>query len=87
MVAKKKALKQPPLIDNDGEVREITKDDKMSPMGDRMKNRVCRGKQIQATKVPVSIRLSQEVVDHFKARGSGWQSLIDYELRKIIARK
>ena len=75
------------MIRDDGEVREITKDDKMSPMGDKMKSRIGRGKQIQATKVPVSIRLSQEVVDHFKAQGSGWQSLINYELRKLIAKK
>jgi uncharacterized protein (DUF4415 family) len=34
-------------------------------------------------KVPVSIRLSPEVLDHFKAGGPGWQSRIDEALRKV----
>jgi len=33
-------------------------------------------------KVPVSIRLSSEVVAHFKAGGPGWQTRIDEALRK-----
>jgi uncharacterized protein (DUF4415 family) len=32
---------------------------------------------------PVSIRLSPEVISHFKAKGPGWQSRIDDALRKI----
>lgn len=42
-----------------------------------------RGPQKAPTKVPVSIRLSPEVVKHFKAKGPGWQSRIDAALRKI----
>jgi uncharacterized protein (DUF4415 family) len=42
-----------------------------------------RGPQKAPTKVPVSIRLSPEVVKHFKAKGPGWQSRIDDALRKI----
>jgi uncharacterized protein (DUF4415 family) len=45
-----------------------------------------RGPQKEATKIPVSIRLSPEVVKHFKSKGPGWQSRIDDALRKI-ARK
>ncbi len=45
-----------------------------------------RGPQKTPTKIPVSIRLSPEVVKHFKAKGPGWQSRIDDALRKI-ARK
>ncbi|MER0237581.1 BrnA antitoxin family protein [Fulvimarina sp. MAC8] len=41
-----------------------------------------RGPQKAATKVPVSIRLSPDVLDHFKAGGPGWQSRIDETLRK-----
>ena len=37
------------------------------------------------TKVRVGIRLSQEVVDHFKASGDGWQTRIDAVLRQFIA--
>lgn len=42
-----------------------------------------RGPQKAATKVPVSIRLSPEVIDYFKAGGPGWQSRIDEALRKV----
>jgi len=45
-----------------------------------------RGPQKAPTKVAVSIRLSPEVISHFKAKGPGWQSRIDDALRKI-ARK
>ena len=43
-----------------------------------------RGPQKAPTKIPVSIRLSPEVVKHFKAKGPGWQSKIDAALRKIV---
>lgn len=42
-----------------------------------------RGPQKASTKVPVSIRLSPEVIAHFKAGGPGWQSRIDEALRKL----
>jgi uncharacterized protein (DUF4415 family) len=42
-----------------------------------------RGPQKAPTKIPVSIRLSPEVVKHFQAKGPGWQSRIDSALRKI----
>ena len=42
-----------------------------------------RGPQKAPTKIPVSIRLSPEVLKHFKAKGPGWQSRIDDVLRKI----
>lgn len=42
-----------------------------------------RGPQKAALKVPVSIRLSPEVVDYFKAGGPGWQGRIDEALRKV----
>lgn len=43
-----------------------------------------RGPQKGPTKVPVSLRLSPEVVDHFKAGGPGWQTRIDDALRRSI---
>ena len=42
-----------------------------------------RGAGKAPKKVPVSIRLSPEVVAHFKAGGPGWQSRIDEALRKV----
>ncbi len=43
-----------------------------------------RGPQKAPTKIPVSIRLSPEVVKHFKAKGPGWQSKIDAALRRLV---
>jgi uncharacterized protein (DUF4415 family) len=41
-----------------------------------------RGPQKTPTKVAVSLRLSREVVERFKAGGPGWQSRIDKALKK-----
>ena len=43
-----------------------------------------RGPQRTATKVPVSIRLSPEVVAYFKGQGEGWQRRIDEALRSHV---
>ncbi len=43
-----------------------------------------RGPQKAPKKVPVSIRLSAEVVEHFKSEGAGWQSRIDEALTKMV---
>ena len=45
-----------------------------------------RGPQKQPKKIPVSIRLSTEVVEHFRATGPGWQSRIDEALKKAMGR-
>jgi uncharacterized protein (DUF4415 family) len=41
-----------------------------------------RGPQKAPTKVALSIRLSRDVVEKFKAGGPGWQSRMDKALRK-----
>ena len=41
-----------------------------------------RGPQKAPTKVAVSLRLTREVVDHFKADGPGWQTRMDEALKK-----
>jgi uncharacterized protein (DUF4415 family) len=46
-----------------------------------------RGPQKAPTKRLVSLRLSQEVVDHYKSQGPGWQTRIDEALKKSIALK
>ncbi len=43
-----------------------------------------RGPQAAPKKIPVSIRLSAEVVERFKATGPGWQSRIDAALKKAV---
>jgi uncharacterized protein (DUF4415 family) len=45
-----------------------------------------RGPQKTPTKVAISIRLSQDVIEAFKAGGPGWQSRIDDALRAAIKR-
>jgi uncharacterized protein (DUF4415 family) len=37
-------------------------------------------------KVAVSIRLSPDVLAHFRAGGPGWQSRIDEALRRVVKR-
>jgi len=46
-----------------------------------------RGPNKAPTKKPVSLRLSQEVIQHFKKGGRGWQSRIDEALLKVVKRK
>src|SRR5262245_47103864 len=41
-----------------------------------------RGPNKAPTKRLVSLRLSRDVIDHFKSQGPGWQSRIDETLRK-----
>ncbi|WP_235829795.1 BrnA antitoxin family protein [Frigidibacter oleivorans] len=48
------------------------------------KAEVTRGRpKSDRTKISTTIRLSPEVIAHFKAGGPGWQSRIDEALRKI----
>jgi uncharacterized protein (DUF4415 family) len=42
-----------------------------------------RGPNKAPTKKLVSLRLSPQVVDAYKAKGPGWQSRIDEDLRRI----
>jgi uncharacterized protein (DUF4415 family) len=46
-----------------------------------------RGPQKTPTKKLVSLRLSPEVIDHFKAGGPGWQTRIDGALLDSIKRR
>jgi uncharacterized protein (DUF4415 family) len=42
-----------------------------------------RGPQKRPTKRLVSLRLDPDVIDHFRARGPGWQAQINRALRKV----
>jgi uncharacterized protein (DUF4415 family) len=46
-----------------------------------------RGPQKTPTKQLVSLRLSQEVLEFFKAKGPGWQTRIDQTLKSAIRKK
>jgi len=43
-----------------------------------------RGPQKRPTKKLVSLRLDQDIVEHFRARGPGWQVRINSTLRKAV---
>ena len=81
-------LKRKPLTDNDGEVRELTAADikrmrpahEVLPTSMRAKLGV-RGPQRAPTKQRITIRLSPEVVEQFRATGDGWQTRVDAALR------
>lgn len=83
-----------PLTDEAGEVRELTEEDfARAKTFDQLPASLQatlatrrRGPQKAPTKVRTSLRLSTEVVEHFKGTGAGWQTRIDATLRKLIAR-
>ena len=88
--------KRKPLIDEDGEVREIAAADvalfkpfSALPAAERkvlLKLRR-RGPQKAPKKVPISIRLSPDVAMGLRATGSGWQSRADEVLRSWLDRQ
>jgi uncharacterized protein (DUF4415 family) len=55
--------------------------------GGKVVRRGKRGPQKAPTKTLVSLRLSPEVIDHFKAAGRGWQTRIDSTLMESIKRR
>lgn len=79
-----------PLTNKEGEVRELTAEDftpfrpaaeVLSP--DLQAKLAIRewGPQKAPTKQRITIRLSQEVVEQFRATGEGWQVRVDTALR------
>jgi uncharacterized protein (DUF4415 family) len=43
-----------------------------------------RGPQKKPTKRLVSLRFDQDVLDHFRATGRGWQARINEALRRVV---
>jgi uncharacterized protein (DUF4415 family) len=69
---------------------ELTKEDfaKARPFAEALPElsasiRKGRGPNKAPTKKLVSLRLSGQVIDAYRAKGPGWQSKIDADLRKI----
>jgi uncharacterized protein (DUF4415 family) len=85
-----------PLIDEDGEVREIAVEDvalfkpfSALPAAEQkmlLKLRK-RGPQKTPKKVPISIRLSSDVAEGLRATGNGWQGRADEALRSWLAKR
>lgn len=76
------------LVDAKGEVRELTVADleKFKLAGEAMpaslrKKVGMRGPQRAPTKERITIRLSPEVVQRFRATGDGWQTRVDAALQ------
>jgi uncharacterized protein (DUF4415 family) len=85
-----------PLIDEDGEVREITAEDvalfkPFSALPEAEQKMLLkirrRGPQKAPRKVPVSIRLSSDVAEGLRATGSGWQGRADEALRSWLSKR
>jgi len=77
-----------PLTDTKGEVREITAKDlkrfrpaRQTLPGSLRRKVGVRGPQKSPTKERITIRLSQEVVQSFRATGEGWQTRVDAALQ------
>jgi uncharacterized protein (DUF4415 family) len=64
-------------IDSDPETRELSDEELkgLRPVG---------RPPAAVTKQPVSIRLSPEVIAHFKASGKGWQTRMDEVLKDYV---
>lgn len=81
-----------PLIDEDGEVRELTAEElaKFRPATEALppsliKKLGVRGRpRSVVTKERITIRLSREVVETFRATGEGWQTRMDEALREYV---
>lgn len=64
--------------------RQIAEDPDVAPDMTTVNFPRVRGPQFLPTKKNVTIRLSQEVIDHFKKDGKGWQTrLNDFLLERI----
>ena len=48
------------------------------------RHRRTRGKQKSPMKVPVHIRLDEDIVAHFRRGGRGWQTRLNDALRKTV---
>jgi len=85
--------KRKPLIDADGEVRELTVEEVRCAVPfsalpeveqEMLRSLRRRGPQKAPRKVPVSIRLSSDVAEGLRATGAGWQSRADEALRSWL---
>ena len=85
-------MSRQPLTDKDGEVRELTSEDfkHMRPASEVLPKEVLsvlpkRGRPRKKNpKKSTTIRLDPEVLDFFKAHGTGWQTEINAVLKKHV---
>ena len=77
-----------PLIDSQGEVRELKTEDlaRFRPARELASSTLARklgirGPQKSPTKERITIRLSPDVLRRFRATGDGWQTRVDAALK------
>ena len=79
--------KSAPLTKADGEVRELKASDlgsftRATSLPSSLQRKLgVRGPQKAPTKERITIRLSRDVVERFRATGEGWQSRVDVALQ------
>jgi uncharacterized protein (DUF4415 family) len=81
-----------PLTDADGEVRELTEEDfqqavPFSALPESLRAKllaISRGSPKAPAKERITIHLSREVVDTFRATGQGWQTRMDAALKEWL---
>ena len=86
-------MNQEPLINEDGEVREIRADDMQlfSPTSEVLPNETLsvlptRGRpRKEETKISTTVRFDADIVKFFRAKGKGWQTRINDALREYVA--
>ncbi len=88
-------MNRQPLIDNDGEVRELTSEDfkYMRPVSEVLPKETLavlpkRGRPPKNNpKKQLTIRLNGDIVEFFKAHGKGWQTEINDILQDYVNSK
>ena len=85
--------KHVPLIDDEGEVRELTLDEikRMRPAAEVLPPELLkvlgikpRGKQKAPLKVPTTIRFDADVLAALKASGKGWQTRVNDIMKEWV---
>lgn len=85
--------KPQPLTDDTGEVRELNTDAiaRFRPAAEvlppSLQHKIAgrtRGAQRAPTKERITIRLSRDVLDQFRATGAGWQGRVDSALKEWL---
>ena len=85
-------MNRKPMVDKEGEVRELTQDDikQFKPSAEvlppeHFKALTKRGRPRNAQpKIPTTVRLDPEVLEYFRATGKGWQTRLNEVLREYV---
>jgi len=73
------------LLDEEGEVRELTIEDiKLFEPADKFFNKAGRPKSL-TVKTHLNIRLDEPIVEHLRASGKGWQTRLNAYIARGVA--